>query len=47
MDSLAIYRETLRQRQVAEQHQLTQRFDQAIALANRAAHFLKQEMGAT
>lgn len=43
---LALYRETLKQRQVAEQHQLAQRFERAWEVAVQAARWLKHEYGA-
>jgi len=43
----AVYRETLKQRQNAHDIQLAQRFEQAMVVAQRAADFLKQELGAT
>ncbi|WP_416672241.1 nucleotidyltransferase family protein [Egbenema bharatensis] len=43
---LALYRETLKQRQLSEQHQLAQRFERAERVAEQAARWLKQEFGA-
>ena len=44
--NLALYRETLKRRQIAEQHQLAQRFERAWKVAEQAARFLKQEFEA-
>lgn len=43
---LALYRETLKQRQVTAQQQLARRFERAWKVAEQAARFLKQEFKA-
>ena len=46
MEDIAVYQETLRQRQKAEQEKLIQRRDRAWQIAKQAAALLKQTFGA-